>query len=132
MNEHNTGFPSISSEGRSTSDTRKQKRLILISILVIIIAAASLWIGKQIQIKNLRNESAEMHQRMERDAKQAMIQSHEQHLRLFAKPFVWAVRTEMMSNNVNQINQYTNDMIKEKNISSILVVNAAGKIISST
>ena len=132
MDKETSGFPSRNTGEGLAKDTIKRKRLLLIGILIIIIAVAALWIGKQIQIKNLRNESAEMQQLMEREAKQAIIQSHEQHLRLLAKPFVWAVRTEMMSNSVNQINLYTNEMIKEKNISSIMVLNAAGKIISST
>ena len=38
----------------------------------------------------------------------------------------------MMSNNVNQINLYAKEMIKEKNILSIMVLNATGKIICST
>jgi hypothetical protein len=133
MNEHPGGFTTPGSERGSGHDKNiKQKRWILISSLVIIVAVSALWIGKQIQIRNLKNESAKMQERIELDAKQAIIQSHEQHLRLLAKPFVWAVREEMMRNNANQINLYTNEMIREKNISSIMVVNASGKIISST
>ena len=118
MNEH-TGSPVTSSARGSANAFRR--RWLLISILLVISAVAALWIGKQIELRNLRNESTEMQQRLERDTKQAIIQSHEHHLRLFAKPFSWAVRTEMMSNNVNQINLYTKEMIKEKNILSIMV-----------
>ena len=38
----------------------------------------------------------------------------------------------MMKSNISQINQYSNELIKEKNIYSIMIVNADGKIISST
>lgn len=132
MDEQTTGFSHSSATDGIGNDAKKRKRSILISILVVIIAVAALWIGKQIQINNLRNESAKTQERLKGEAKQAVIQSHEQHLRIFAKPFAWAVRTEMMSNNINQVNLYMNEMIKEKNISSIMVLNAAGKIISST
>ena len=129
MNEH-TGSPVTSSARGSANAFRG--RWLLISVLLVISAVAALWIGKQIELRNLRNESAEMQQRLERDTKQEIIQSHEHHLRLFAKSFSWAVRTEMMSNNVNQINLYAKEMIKEKNILSIMVLNATGKIICST
>ncbi len=109
-----------------------RRRLIWISIAIMVIAVAILWIGKQIQIGNLRNDSAKAHERIESEARRAVMNSHEQHLRLLAKPFTWAVRTEMMNNNISQVNQYANDMIKEKNISSIVIINGAGKVISST
>jgi hypothetical protein len=109
-----------------------RRRLIWISIAIMVTAVAILWIGKQIQIGNLRSESEKEHERIESEARRAVINSHEQHLRLLAKPFTWAVRTEMINNNLSQVNQYTNDMIKEKNISSIMIIDAAGKIITST
>jgi hypothetical protein len=38
----------------------------------------------------------------------------------------------MMNNAISQINLYTNELVKEKNISSIMIVDLAGTVISST
>lgn len=132
MDDQNSTHASLTPVRGIGNNDKKRKRIRLIAILSIIAALAVLWMVKQSQLRNLRDETAKDYQRLEREAQEAVIRSHEQHLRLFAKPFSWAVRIEMMNNSVSQINLYANELVKEQNISSIMVINDVGKIISST
>lgn len=111
---------------------RNRKRIRLAAILAVIAAFVILWIVKDSQLKRVRAETAKDNQRLEREAQDAVIRAHEQQLRLLAKPFSWAVRIEMMNNAISQINLYANELVKEKNISSIIIVDLAGTVISST
>ena len=61
-----------------------------------------------------------------------LVQSDQHYLKLLAKPYVWAIRTEMMKGNINQVNLYANDMVKQRNFQSIVVTNDKGVIVSST
>jgi hypothetical protein len=133
LSQHMDSSETLSNRGQDgPSATHQRKKILLVVVVVAIVIIAGVWIGKEIHINNLRRTSARNLDQLEINARQEVINSHKQHLRLLAKPFVWAVRTELMNNNMSQINQYINDLVKEKNISSIIVVNPAGKIISST
>lgn len=132
MDNQDTPHSKLASLKGNDSTSKKRKRIIIIGIVIVFIVIAVLWIWKQVQLNNLRNESAKEYERLEVEAQRAVVRSHEQHLRLLAKPFAWVIRTEMMKNNISQINQYANELIKEKNIQSIMIVNAGGKIVSST
>lgn len=132
MDNRHAPPPKLTPVKERTSSTEKRRRILIIGILLLFIVIAILWIWKQVQINNLRNASLKQYEQLEMEAERAVVNSHEQHLRLLAKPFAWAVRSEMMNNNISQLNQYTNELIKEKNIHSISIVNADGKIVTST
>lgn len=91
--------------------------IILISFLAIII----IWFWKNKQIDNLKESSQKQFAEKQYEA-----------LKLFSKPYVWAVRKEMLTKNYQQINLYASDMIHEKGFQSIMVSDAEGIVISST
>lgn len=105
---------------------------ILITIVVALILLSGIWIWKAIEINSLKKTAVKDRQTLTEQANTQIVQSHESHLKLLAKPFVWAIRTEMMQGNINQVNLYMNDMVKEKNFQSIAVINDKGIIVSST
>ncbi len=104
----------------------------LIIFLLAVILIAAIWIWKNGQISNVREEADREKQMVQNRAKTLIINSHKEHLKLLAKPYVWAVRSELMQGNINQVNLYANEMVKEKNFQSIVVANNKGIIISST
>lgn len=108
------------------------KKIILIIILVAVILIAAIWIWKNSQISNIREEASHEKQMIQDRAKTLIINSHKEHLKLLVKPYVWAVRSELMQGNINQVNLYANEMVKEKNFQNIVVANNKGIIISST
>lgn len=115
---------------RSTMSPGKKKYLITIGVALILLI--SLWIWKSVEISGIRNASEKEKQNLKEQATSEIAEVHKQHLLLLAKPFVWAVRTELMQGNRNQVNLYLNDMVKEKNFQQIAIADNKGKIIAST
>ncbi len=108
------------------------KRTMLIITAVALILIVGIWIWKETQISNVKKQAETERQALQQKAAAMIVQSHEEHLKLLAKPIVWAVRAEMMQGNLSQVNLYMSDMVKEKNFQRIVVANDKGIIVSST
>lgn len=121
---------SYKGSGNITKGSDRKKILIIILVAVVLLAA--LWIWKNIQINNEQKEAERKKQLLQEQASALITNSHKEHLKLLAKPYVWAVRSELLKGNINQVNLYANEMVKEKNVRSIVVANDKGVIISST
>ncbi|WP_158728819.1 MULTISPECIES: hypothetical protein [unclassified Flavobacterium] len=53
-------------------------------------------------------------------------------LKQLSKAYIWAIRKELMTNNLEQVNLYAIDMVKEKGFQSIIVCNNKGVVVSAT
>jgi hypothetical protein len=96
-----------------------------IIIIVLLIAGAGLYFYQSYQLKNQRKN-------LTAQADSAIVNQNKAMLKLSAKPLVWAVRSEMLRNNLDEINVFNTDLVKEKNVLEISLLNAEGKIINST
>ncbi|MEO6327808.1 MAG: hypothetical protein ABIO55_02700 [Ginsengibacter sp.] len=131
MNNHPKTIATRSrNEGKSFLSSSKNK--ILVAGGVIIVFFAALWIWKAIEIKNLKLENEKKETLLRQKANELLSQSDYKYLKLLAKPYVWAIRTEMMKGNLDAVNLYANDMVKEKSFQTISVVDDKGMVISST
>jgi hypothetical protein len=119
-----------SNGGKSFFASTKNKLLVASAIVVILFTA--LWIWKAVEIKNLKQENEKKESLLRQKATELLSRSDSRYLKLLAKPYVWAIRTEMMKGNIEAVNLYANDMVKEKNFQSIMVVDEKGMVISST
>lgn len=128
-NTNNEGSESIRKQKRTVTFTRKTA---WITVLVIILLIAILWIWKALQINSINKQHAEREQELKEQTEALLIRADSSFLKLLAKPFVWAIRTEMMNGNISQVNLYANDMVKEKNFQLIVVADDKGTIVSST
>ena len=115
---------------QSFLSSTRNKMLVAAGVVVLLIAA--LWIWKNIEISNLKNESEKKEAALKQQAGEEMLKADIFYLKLLAKSYVWAIRTEMMKGNIDAINLYANDMVKEKNFQSIIVVNDKGIVVSAT
>ncbi len=111
----------------------------LVAAGVVIILFAALWIWKAAEIKNLKQEHDKREALLQqqatdllRQATDLLRQADYRYLKLLAKPYVWAIRTEMMKGNIEAVNLYANDMVKEKNFQTITVADEKGVVVSST
>lgn len=129
-NEQRTTDAVSSYESKSFFSSTKNK--ILVAAGVIILLFAALWIWKAVEIKNLKKENEKKESLLKQKANELLLQSDYRYLKLLAKPYVWAIRTEMMNGNIEAVNLYANDMVKEKNFQTITVVDDKGMVISST
>ncbi len=109
--------------------TRKQ---LLIAGGVIIVLFGAMFIWKSVQVSSLKKEQAEKEAALRQEFNTLYSQQSANYLRRLAKPYVWALRTEMLQGNYRQVNLYNNDMVKERNFLSVMVADTKGIIASST
>ncbi len=121
---------SESAEKSSFFSSTKNKMLVAAGVVIVLFAA--LWIWKAAEIKNLKQEHDKKEALLQQQAADLLRQADYRYLKLLAKPYVWAIRTEMMKGNIEVVNLYANDMVKEKNFQTISVVNDKGVVVSST
>lgn len=114
------------------SSGEDNKRPVLITLIIALVLIGAIWVWKSITISNLKEKSATEQLVLKKQASDQIMKTHSEHLKLLAKPFVWALRTEMLQGNFNQVNLYMNDMVKERNIQMIIIANAKGVVIAST
>lgn len=108
----------------------KKKMLIIVGVAVLLLLVV--WIWKEIELNKQANKALDERSMLQARAAAILADNNKEHLRLLAKPYVWAIRNEMLRGNINQLNVYANEMVKEKNFESVTVANDKGKIISST
>ncbi|SKB36449.1 hypothetical protein [Daejeonella lutea] len=113
----------------SDSQDKKTIRFIVIISLGLI---AGLWLWKSYQINNISEKALSRETQLTHSAQKQLFNSHEEHLKLLVKPMIWALRSQMIQGNIEQVNMYLNDMVKEKNFQRIAVADNKGIIISST
>ena len=90
-------------------------------LLILALSLLVLWFWKNNQITTLKS-----------DANTLMTQNKTEGLEQLSKAYIWAIRKELMANNIEQINLYAIDMVKEKGFQSIITCNNKGIVISAT
>src|SRR4051812_11552700 len=120
----------MSNQSRELTDNNKQidtrtffastRNKILVAVLVVIALFSALWIWKSVEINTVKKESERREQALKRRADEVLMEADLKYMKLIAKPYVWAIRTEMMRGNIDAVNLYANDMVKEKNFQSII------------
>jgi C4-dicarboxylate-specific signal transduction histidine kinase len=101
-------------------------------VVVALVLIAGMWLWKTIEISRLSKQAETERKALKIEATSQIMQAHEAHLILLAKPLIWALRTEMLQGNLSQANLYLNDLVKEKGIQRIVIADPIGTIIAST
>ncbi|HEX7366429.1 MAG TPA: hypothetical protein VF273_04995 [Pelobium sp.] len=96
-----------------------------IIILVLLVMGVGVYFFKDYQLNHLKKD-------LSAQADTALLNQNNAMLKMSAKPLVWAVRSEMLRNNLDEINVFNTDLVKEKNVMEVTLLNAVGKIINST
>jgi uncharacterized membrane protein affecting hemolysin expression len=97
----------------------------LIIILLLVLAVAGMYVWKNVAVNCAKAELTE-------SANRIITEQNSSYLRLVAVPLTWAVRSEMIRDNYDQINQYLNQLVKEKNMKEIVVAKPDGTIVVAT
>lgn len=109
----------------SSSGNKLLKYWHLIVILLLIVALTGTYVWKNMAVARAK---ADLTQR----AEQIISEQNKTYLQLVAVPLVWAVRSEMIRDNYDQVNQYLEQFIKEKNMKELVVARPDGKVVAAT
>lgn len=96
-----------------------------IIILILLVVGLGIYFYKDYQLNHLKKD-------LSAQADSALVSQNNAMLKLSAKPLIWAIRSEMLRNNLDEINVFNTDLVKEKNVMEVTLLNAVGKIINST
>ena len=122
----------VTQQSASKAQAVKNRKTLLIIIGIALLLLLILWVWKAIEIKGLKKDFEASKVELHEKASKKIISNNELHLKLLAKPMIWALRTEIMQGNWNQVNLYLNDLVKENSFQSIAVANEEGIIVAST
>ncbi|OIP84192.1 MAG: hypothetical protein AUK44_03390 [Porphyromonadaceae bacterium CG2_30_38_12] len=107
-----------------------QKHWFVFALIGIIII---LTIGSYIQIKIHESKSALEKQLLITDYEQRMDSLQSANLELVSRVFAWSIRSEMMRQNLDQVNQYFSAFVQQTGIVKVQLINAAnGKVLVSS
>ena len=124
-----TNTRSEAGEAGRVTFTRKQ---LLIAAGIVVVLFGSLLIWKSIQVSSLKKEQAEKEAALKQEFSTIYAQQSADYLKRLAKPYVWALRTELLQGNNSQVHLYNNDMVRERGMISVMVADTKGIVISST
>jgi hypothetical protein len=98
-------------------------QLFVMLSLLLVIAGTYAW--KNMAVSKVRNDMAQQAVKVINDRDRSS-------LRLVSLPFVWAVRSEMLRGNHEQVGQYLTQFVKEPGMKEILVVGPDGTALVAT
>ncbi|MEO8403389.1 MAG: hypothetical protein ABI480_02300 [Chitinophagaceae bacterium] len=113
------------SKKQTTDNQAAADRRLLVTIGIAVILLGALWIWKSVALSNNRRYLKEQ-------ATAQMLESNIRQLKMLAIPYVWAARKEIMQGNINQLNLYAGDIIKQPGLQRVVIADDKGTVISST
>ncbi len=69
---------------------------------------------------------------VEKKAAAQLLENNEEMLKLLTKPLIWSIRSEMLRGNLEQVDIFITDLVREKNFQYICLVGPNGDILVST
>lgn len=118
----------IASPGTSSKVDKRgfiRKYPVITTLLFAVLAVVAVYFWKDIQGNRQRKAVIEQ-------ANHQLQKKNEEMLVLLCKPMVWNIRAELLRDNLEQVMLFTNDMVKEKNLESIHLIEPSGNFLVST
>jgi|GEM_PF-1116826 len=118
-----------------TTETKSQKFMRIsrnVFLVILLLALPIIYFWKNYEINKLNDTHNSQIADIKAIADSTINKNTKKSLIHLSKAYVWAIRKEMMNKNIEQLNLYANDMVKEKNFQNIMICNDKGIIISAT
>ncbi|MCJ8164155.1 hypothetical protein MKJ04_04825 [Pontibacter sp. E15-1] len=111
--------------------TLLKKPVVYVS-LVLLLLLLGVYLYKESQLKGVRELAAQEQEAAVERANERIAENSQYFLEVLMKPFSWALRSALLTGNVEQVDQYLFQFVQEKRFSLVLVADKDGNIISST
>ncbi len=106
--------------------------LTLSAVGALILAAAGVYVWQNVTVRQLQARFAAERNASTSAQRQALTTQARDLLRLTARPLAWAVRAEMLRDNLGQVDDYFREFVRERGVSSLILVDKNGKIVLAT
>lgn len=104
----------------------------IVVIGVLVVAGIVIWFYKDFQIANVREEADQNLVDQQLRYESALVDVEDEYSRQLVKPLVWAVRSEMLRENYEEVNRYLTEFVRQKDYQNLAVANAEGQIVVAT
>lgn len=125
-----TREPGASANGEKQPEHAAGKSFIvaqwrLIIILVLALAVAGMYVWKNVAVNSVKTQLTERAGRIIAEQNRSLLQ-------VAVVPLAWAVRSEMIRDNFDQVDQYLTQFVKEQNMKEVVVAKPDGTIVVAT
>lgn len=103
-------------------------RALIIMAAIAVALLGWLYVSKGIAVRNVEEAAADQRAELLKQVAARHAETVKQSLVMFSTPFAWAIRREMMANNLDQVDQYVTDLVKLKGFEQVVVAKADGSI----
>lgn len=103
-------------------------RLLIIVAAVGIAIIGWLAVSKGMAVKNAEEAAATQRAEIVKKAEARHAETVKQSLTMFSVPLGWSIRREMMADNMDQVDQYVTDLVKQKGFERMVVAKADGSV----
>ena len=115
----------LPADGKKRASNFIKKKPVLPTVLLALVAVTAVYIWKDVQ----KNSQIAL---VEKKALEKLDQNNREMLTALSKPLIWSIRAEMLKGNLEQVNIYVKDIVKEKNFQVLQIIDPDGKVILST
>lgn len=115
-------------DGRGRSD--RSLWVWIIGLLLLVVVGVYAW--KEIQLGNVRGEAEERRQTLVERAGERVDERTRGLLRLSAQPLGWAVRSEMIRRNLDQVDAYLTEFVQEEGVESAVLAGERDSVLVAT
>ncbi|MDX9773426.1 MAG: hypothetical protein RBT02_08420 [Bacteroidales bacterium] len=122
--ERKTNTPNVKSKARLTSFIKKNLLSVVLALLLIVVAIWFL-IKVSVDAKRFENEKTQLITLYETQMDSLQVK----HIEFASTVFSWSVRSELMRNNVENLNQLLTVFVKESGADLVQLVNPENKLI---
>jgi len=119
-------------ETGTTAIRHRCRPLIVVAVIGVVVALAIIgWlaVSKDRAVKQAEENAAGQRAELVRQAEAQHADTVKQSLIRFGTPLAWAIRREMMANNLDQVDQYVSDLVKMEGIEQVTLAQADGAIV---
>jgi hypothetical protein len=99
----------------------------LVTALVLLPLGVYVW--RALTVRALEHRMDAQKTEMSEARRQALKLQARDMLRLSARPYAWAIRSEMLKGNLNQIDDYLRQFVREPGVRSLVLIGKDGKVL---
>ena len=103
-------------------------KFFLTVIVVLVIALGVVYVWKVLAVRGASQELEAELERLTGQTRSALVDQTREMLLLSAVPLSWSVRTEMIKENFDQIDDYMQRYVKEPNVARVVLINHEGSV----
>ncbi len=119
---------------KPTHFTQRQRVVYLGGALILLFALGTLavYVWKGVAVRTIERRFAVERAESSSAQRQALTTQARDLLRLTARPLAWSVRAELLRGNTGQIDDYFRELVHERGVASLILVDKDGRIALAT